>query len=113
MSEFEGPCKPGEVRNPEGKNGKTPITDSLKALLSRLETDPLDDEPMTNAQRIALEWAKKAKAGEMPAIISLTERTEGKTPDTIRHEGGDKPMETRFTMDFRTGPQQIPDKPTE
>lgn len=88
MSEFEGIAKPGEVRNPTGKNGQTPITDAIRVLMTRPDTDKLDDGPINNAQRIALEWAKRAKAGELNAVISLTDRIEGKPPQAITGADG-------------------------
>ena len=74
----DGTVKVGSKLNPTGSNGHTPITDAIRVLMSRDEKDPLDDVPMNNAQRIALEWVKKAKAGELPAAISLSDRVEGK-----------------------------------
>lgn len=79
--------KPGEVRNPEGNNGRTPITDSLRVILTRPLSDQLDDKPLTVAQEIAMQWAKKARAGLMPAITSLADRVEGKATESVQHSG--------------------------
>ena len=97
----KGQLLPGNTANPQGHNGKTPVTDALRAFLTRNDKAPDDETPLNNAQRIALEWGKKAKAGELPAITSLVERVEGKTPDTVRHEG-----KFLFTMNFGTGPHK-------
>lgn len=84
----DGTVKPGSVLSPNGSQGaKTPISDSLKVILSRPLDDPLDDVPLTTAQAIALQWARKARAGELEAIKSLTDRVEGKPKEAVDHSG--------------------------
>ena len=100
----DGTVKAGAL-NPEGSNGRTPITDSLRVLLTREDDDELTDTPRNNAQRIALEWAKKAKAGELAAITSLTERVEGKANQPIVHSG-------KLTLEALVG-ESMADVPSE
>lgn len=80
--------KPGESGNPEGGKTYKPISDAIKAILSRDPTDLLDDKPKTNAQAIALAWVKLAKAEELAAITSLTHQVEGKPKEAIEHSAG-------------------------
>jgi hypothetical protein len=83
----DGTLKPGAVLNPNGLRNAKPISAAIRALMTRPETDRLDDEPLTNAQRIALEWARKARAGELAAIISISDRIEGRPAQAIEHSG--------------------------
>lgn len=75
--------------NPTGFNGKSPITDAIKVLLSRDENDPLDDKPKNKTQKLALLWLKTAESGDLQALVALTDRIEGKPSQRTELTGKD------------------------
>lgn len=70
----------GQVLNPLGRGARKPITDAIRAVLSRNEDDPLNDKPKTKAHKIALELVRMAEFGDdkLPAIREIIDRVEGK-----------------------------------
>lgn len=80
-------AKPGEVRNPEGKNGATTLSSGYKKVL---EMQPpgemrakmkaqLGYEPQTWAELIALSQVLQGAKGEVPAAREIRQATEGDT----------------------------------
>lgn len=72
--------KPGEVRNPEGNNQFTPISQALKARLNPETAGAMAQELET--------LALKAKKGSvrLGAINAIADRTEGKPTQSMRIE---------------------------
>src|SRR5689334_12936740 len=77
--------KPGEVRNPLGKNGKRPwLTEATEEMLEEKLGDPEERAKWKDAQ-----WQKMLKSGVVGAMFMDTawERTEGKVAQPVRVSG--------------------------
>jgi hypothetical protein len=59
----------------------------VAALLQQLEQPSADDASKTNAERIAEKLVEMAIAGDIQAIKVILDRTEGKVPQVVQHEG--------------------------
>jgi hypothetical protein len=82
------PFKPGQSGNPSGRNGQKPISDALKALLSRNPGKTLEQTVCdTNAQLIAFNMMVKALGGDKDTIKEVIDRTEGKPAQSVEHCG--------------------------
>lgn len=78
----------GQISNPTGKNWKKPVTEALKAILSRPASDKLDDEPKNLAQAIALKLAREALYGKdfLPISKEIMDRVEGKPTQSFAND---------------------------
>lgn len=78
--------------NRQGTVRAKPVRDALCALLSRKANDPLDDEPKTLAQELALSLIRDATSEDvrirMEARAEIIDRTEGKPKQALT--GGDE-----------------------
>ncbi len=77
--------KPGESGNP---NGRPPNENSITFWLKKLLNDP-NGGGKTNAETIAKKAIAKAKAGELPAMEFVANRTEGKPKQLSEVTGKD------------------------
>lgn len=76
--------KKGQVLNPKGRGARKPVTDCIRAVLSRDADDLLRDKPKTIAQKIALNLVKQAiDDNNLPAVKELIDRVEGKPAQAI------------------------------
>lgn len=66
--------KKGESGNPSGRPACKEISKALRELLA---TNGLM-KPRTNAEKLAVKWFLQSLAGNIPAMISLAERCEGR-----------------------------------
>lgn len=90
---------PGQILNPSGAIKAKPISDAIKAILSRKSSDPLDDKTVTHVQEIALALVKKAKEGDVNAIKELADRVEGKAAQSLEVKHVD-PFDQLTTSDL-------------
>jgi hypothetical protein len=111
MSGFEGPAKPGEARNPEGKNGHLAGWQRYGDRLQRWLAMPGDEIAALvgdSAARMKLSSIDIACVRQAAAIIGGEEwlealekgldRIEGKPKQTVAH-GGDPNNPTPITLD--------------
>ena len=78
----------GQTANPTGKNGQKPVSDALKAMLSRDPNESLEQSSFrTNAQLLAYNIIVKALAGCKDSIKEVLDRTEGRPPQSLEHSG--------------------------
>jgi hypothetical protein len=83
--------RPGQSGNPSGKPAHKEVSKALRARLAELA--PGDKLGRSNAEMLADQWIRVGLSGNIPALISLTDRAEGKpavvvgvsgTPDGLR-----------------------------
>lgn len=77
--------KPGEVKNPQGINGKRPwLTEATEEMLQEKLGDPVERKRWKDAQ-----WDKMLKSGVVGAMFLDTawERTEGKVAQPVKVSG--------------------------
>lgn len=80
--------KKGESGNPDGLKRTKPLSDALRAILSRERNDQEDwllakDHGKTYAQHLAVILVGKAADGDIQAIREIFDRVEGKTPQAV------------------------------
>jgi hypothetical protein len=81
--------KPGQSGNPDGRPQCKEIS---KALRERLESDkPIPAR--TYAERLAKEWVEQGLGGNVSAIVSLADRTEGRPAVCVSLNEGPGPIE--------------------
>ncbi len=82
--------KPGVVVNPDGRRGKTPVTDALRKYLSMPYQGPnrrFKVRNYTNSEALAVKVAETALEGDMRATEFVLDRTEGKVPNPTTLSG--------------------------
>jgi hypothetical protein len=75
--------KKGESGNPQGRPACKEISKALRALLASHKSLPAK----TGAEKLAREWFKQSLHGNVAAIVSLADRTEGRPSISISHDG--------------------------
>lgn len=75
----------GQILNPSGQNQKKPISEAIRAILSRPVGDALNDKPKTIAQQIALNLVKDALSGDnkLASAKEVMDRVEGKPQQSV------------------------------
>lgn len=75
------------------------LSNALRLALHR-EVKDADGKPTKRLNMIAEKLARAAEGGDLPAIKEVFDRTEGKAPQAITHEGGDKPIDHHWQVEF-------------
>ena len=90
--------KPGEVRNPTGKNGRKDAAAKLKAELEKFLKGDLGEKARWDWLLEA--WFAAALKGSAPHIGMLLDRVYGKAKEQIEITGEDGPIDLRHQLDF-------------
>ena len=90
--------KPGEVRNPTGKNGRKDAARELKDQLKEFLAQELKGKKRWDWLLEA--WFAAALKGSAPHIGMLLDRVYGKAKEQIEITGEDGPIDLRHQLDF-------------
>ncbi len=94
-----------KVGAPEGNtNGKrgTEWRDAIRYELARIGREVEGDDPAyrKGLRQCARQFIEAAQQGEAWALKELADRTDGKAPQALQIEGGDKPIEHQVSWNI-------------